>query len=287
MSIDTLQPNFVTLPDGARIAYVRAGRGPVLIFVHGVMGDYRSWAPQWAAFTAHYDCIALSCRFNWPNGNVMAAPDHSAVENARDVAALMAALQIDRAIVVGSSYGGFAALALAVHHPERVRAVVAVEPPMMKYAEMFEDTAPAAAAFRQSTVLPSRAAFERGEDDLGAMLLTGGIQNADIATIPEEKLRQRRENMMAGKRVALSSDEFPLLPPDALKALAIPAMIFTGANTGPVFKAMMAGIHRSMPQAPLVVVEGAGHSVPQDQPEVFNRMVLEFLADRLGAPSET
>lgn len=280
MPLDSLTPLSVTMPDGATISYVRGGSGPVLIFLHGVMGDYRSWAPQWEAFTRHYDCIALSCRFNWPNGNRMEAPDHSAVENAEDIVALMDALGIDSTVLVGSSYGSFAALALAVNHPGRVRAVVASEPPMMKYAEMYPDTAPVAAAFREATVIPSRAAFERGEDDLGAMLLTGGIQNADIATIPPEKLEQRRQNMMAGKRVALSSDEFPLLPPEALAALPMPVLLVTGANTGPIFKAMMSGISRSMPQARMEVIEGAGHSVPQDQPEVFNRMTLEFLASQ-------
>lgn len=282
MPFDTLQPMAATLPDGARITYVREGHGPVLILLHGVMGDYRSWAAQWEAFTARYDCISLSLRFNWPNGNTMDAPDHSAVENAQDVAAFMDALGIDEAILVGSSYGAFTALALAVAHPSRVRAVAASEPPMMKYAEMFDDTAPVAAAFREATVIPSRAAFERGEDDLGAMLLTGGIQNASVATIPADKLEQRRQNMLAGKRVALSSDEFPLLPPQALAGLPMPVMLFTGAKTGPIFKAMISGISRSMPQAPVLVVEGAGHSVPGDQPQIFNRAVLEFLAARLS-----
>lgn len=277
MPLDSLTPLSVTMPDGATISYVRGGSGPVLIFLHGVMGDYRSWAPQWPVFTQDYDCIALSCRFNWPNGNTMEAPDHSAVENAEDVLALMDALEIESAVLVGSSYGSFAALALAVNHPERVWAVVASEPPMMKYAEMYPETASVAAAFREATVIPSRAAFARGEDDLGAMLLTGGIQNADIATIPADKLEQRRQNMMAGKRVALSSDEFPLLSPQALAALPMPVFLVTGANTGPIFKAIMSGISRSMPQVRMEVVEGAGHSVPQDQPEVFNRLALEFL----------
>lgn len=283
MALDSLTPLSVTMPDGAIISYVRGGSGPVLIFLHGVMGDYRSWAPQWGDFTRQYDCIALSCRFNWPNGNTMEAPDHSALDNARDVLALMDALGIDTTILVGSSYGAFAALALAVSHPDRVRAVIANEPAMMKYAEIFEDTAPVAAAFREATALPSRAAFARGEDDLGAMLLTGGIQNTDIATIPPAKLEQRRQNMMAGKRVALSSDEFPLLPPKALAALPMPVLLTTGAQTGPIFKAIMSGVSRSMPQTRMEVIEGAGHSGPQDQPEVFNRVALEFLGE-LGAP---
>lgn len=276
MNLENLDRAQLTLNDGAVISYVRGGKGPVAILIHGVMGDYRSWAPQWEAFTAQYDCIALSCRFNWPNGNTMEAPEHSALDNADDVAELMEALGIDRALIVGSSYGGFAALALAVNHPGRVMAIVAVEPPMMKYAEMFTDTAPVAAAFREKTVIPSRQAFERGQDDLGAMLLTGGIQNASIDTIPEDKLRQRRQNMMAGRRVALSLDEFPLLAPASLASLDIPVLLMTGANTGPVFKAMMTGIARSMPAARVEIIDGAGHSVAQDQPEVFNRLALDF-----------
>ena len=281
MSLKSLRPSQVALGDGAVINYVRAGKGPILIMLHGVMGDYRSWAPQWEAFTSHYDCIAISCRFNWPNPNTMEAPNHSAVENADDVAEIMELLGIPSAIVVGSSYGAFAALALAVNHSDRVRAIVGVEPPMMRYAELFKDTAPTATAFRESTVASSRAAFERGDDELGALLLTGGIQNVSVDAIPPEKLQQRIDNMMAGRRVALSTDEFPLLPPEKLGAISVPVMLITGAKTGPVFKAMFSAITRTIPQARAEVVEGAGHSVPVDQPAVFNRLTLDFLETSL------
>lgn len=281
MQFDQLIPRAITLPDGATINFVRGGRGPTLIFIHGVMGDYRSWEPQWHAFTSKYDCIALSCRFNFPNNNTMEAPNHSAIENADDIACFMDILNIESAIIIGSSYGGFSSLALAVHHPIRVRALIAIEPPMMKYAEMFTDTADVASQFRKTTVAPSREAFERGNDDLGAILLTGGIQNASIGSIPPEQLQQRRENIMAGRRVALSSDEFPLLAPEKLAAIKVPMMIFTGANTGPIFKAMMLGISRIIPEVPMVVVENAGHSVPKDQPGFFNRVAIEFLTKNL------
>lgn len=281
MLIDAIEPVSVTLLDGAKINYVRAGSGPVLIFIHGVMGDYRSWGSQWEAYTRHYDCISISCRFNYPNNNEMEAPNHSAIENADDVAELMDILNIEHAIIVGSSYGAFTALALAVHHLKNVRAVVAVEPAMMKYAEIFEDTREAAEIFWQKTATPAREAFERGDNETGVMMLTGGIQNKDVSTIPSEKLLQRRQNMMAGRRVTLSTDEFPLLEPEALGAIDIPVLLMTGKNTAPVFKAIMSGVVRTMPQARFEVIEGSGHSVPQDQPKVFNQLSLKFLAERL------
>lgn len=277
MAFCDLRPTPVRLPDGAVLSYVRAGAGPTLIFVHGVLGDWRSWEAQWPAFTAAYDCIAYSCRFSHPNGNTMEAPDHSAVDDARDLEALMDALDMKSAVLVGSSYGGFASLAMAVRAPGRVRAVVAVEPPMMKYAERFEDTAPVAAAFRERTVRPSRAAFERGDDELGTHLLTGGIANRPSDSLPAEVMVRRMQNRMAGRRVALSSDEFPLLDPEALAALPMPVLLITGANTGPIFKAIFSGITRSMPRARTAVVDGAGHSVAGDQPLAFNNLVLEFL----------
>lgn len=266
--------NRIRLNDGAVINYVREGSGPVLIFSHGVLGDWRSWGPQWDFFTQYFDCIAWSCRFSHPNGNNMEAPDHSALSDASDLIEIMDTLEITEAILVGSSYGGFAALGAAVQAPDRVKAVVAVEPPMMKYAEMFEDTAPVAAEFRESSVLPARRAYESGDDDLGASLLN----RAPVPPSPE-KLARRQQNKMAGRRVAMSTDEFPLISPDALAALPMPVILFTGQNTPPIFKAIFAGVTRWMPQARVEVVEGASHSVAADRADIFNTLVLDFLIE--------
>lgn len=276
MSIEALNPVRLELSNGAHLTYVRAGEGPVMMLLHGVLGDYRSWAPQWDELTQHFDCIAVSCRFSYPNQNSMEAPDHSAVADSEDIALLMRALGISNACIVGSSYGGFAALALTVNHPDLVRATLAVEPPMMKYAQMYEDTAPVAAKFHESTVVTSRAAFAQGDDVLGTMLLTGGIRNTDPNSVDPQVMQRRLDNKLAGRRVALSSDEFPLLTPEQLQAIKVPVRILTGANTAPIFTAIMTGIMRAMPLAVLQTVADSSHGVSQEQPAVFNQTVLEF-----------
>ncbi|MEZ5738162.1 MAG: alpha/beta hydrolase [Burkholderiaceae bacterium] len=282
MAISDLTPQAITLDSGVVIHYVREGTGPTVIFIHGAMGDWRSWEKQWPAFTADHDCLAVSCRFSFPNPNTMASPDHSALDDATDVEGLMDALGIERAILIGSSYGGFASLALALRRPERVRAVVAVEPPMMKYAQMFPDTAPVAARFHAATVVPSREAFERGDDQTGATLLTGGIANQDPASLDPTVMARRRQNILAARRIALSSDEFPLLDPAGLAALPMPVLLLTGRNTGPIFKAIISGITRVMTKARLETVDGAGHGVSIEQPEAFNTLVRGFLASSVG-----
>ncbi|MCK6508246.1 alpha/beta hydrolase, partial [Myxococcota bacterium] len=67
------------LPSGVELHYAQGGAGAPLIFVHGVMGDWESWAPQWEAFCAHFRCTTYSRRYNHPNRNTMPSPAHSAL----------------------------------------------------------------------------------------------------------------------------------------------------------------------------------------------------------------
>lgn len=259
--------------------YVRAGSGPTLIFIHGAMGDWRSWSPQWDVFTRHFDCISYSRRYSAPNPNPMNSRDHNALVDAEDLDALMDVLAIDKAILVGSSYGGFTALAMAVRAPGRVRAVVSVEAPMMRYAEMSEDGANVVRAFRESTVIPAREAFERGDDAEGVRILTGGIVGRKTNDIPAEILERRMQNARAARSLSLSNDEFPLLDPEALSRLPMPVLLMSGADTAPVHAAIFAAVVKAMPSARVRIVEGSGHSVSQQQPEIFNSEVLHFIED--------
>ena len=55
---ETLSPRAWALPNGVQLHTVREGRGTPLIFIHGAMGDWRSWDPQWPAFTARFGLAA-------------------------------------------------------------------------------------------------------------------------------------------------------------------------------------------------------------------------------------
>lgn len=284
MTYPDLTPEPVTLPNGVVLNHVRAGSGPVVIFIHGAMGDWRSWGGQWDAFTAQYDCISYSRRYSYPNPNTMPSPDHGAFVDAEDLLDLMDVLRIDRAILVGSSYGAFTALALASLEPERVIAIAGVEPPMMRYASMTPEGAHTAALFREGTILPSREAFARGDDEEGARLLTSGIGagRKEKDPMPASVMRERMRNVLAARMLALSSDEFPLIEPDVLKRLPMPILLMSGADTAPVHAAIFKSVTAHLPETASVrIVENSGHSVSRQQPDVFNREVLSFLEDVL------
>lgn len=285
MGILDLSPKAISLPNGMPMHYVREGKGPTLIFIHGAMGDYRAFAPQWESFTPNFDCISYSRRYSYPNGNPLNDRNHSALVDAADLEALMDALEIDRAVLVGSSYGGFTALAMAVRAPHRVAAVVAVEAPMMRYAEADDEGASVARVFQETTARPAREAFQRGEDELGARLLTGGIVGEAPSAVPDHVMRRRLVNLTAAKSLALSDDEFPWLDPQELAALPMPILLLSGENTAPIHAAIFRAVCKAMPNAKSKVVSGSGHSVSQQAAETFNKEVLEFLKTRVSEPA--
>ncbi|MBL8351940.1 MAG: alpha/beta hydrolase [Burkholderiaceae bacterium] len=276
--LESHTPQALRLPGGVELHQVTAGEGPPLVFVHGAMGDWRSWAPQWEAFVPRFRCTSYSRRYSHPNRNTMPSPDHSALIEAEDLLGLLDALGIERAVIVASSYGAFTALALAVARPSRVAALVAVEPAMLCYADFSEAGRAERARFRQAVIEPANAAFRRGDDALGAALMTGGINGAGSAVNHGPAYERRLQNVRAMRMLAVSSDEFPLLPPAQLAALPMPLLLVSGADTPAIHAHTFANVAAAMPQARVERVAGAGHGVAREQPAIFNALALGFLA---------
>jgi pimeloyl-ACP methyl ester carboxylesterase len=275
------------LPGGLEFHHVEAGQGPALVLAHGVMGDWRTWEPQWPAFTPHFRTISYSRRYSVPNRNTQASPDHSALVEAQDLAGLLQAWRAEPAILVGSSYGAYTALALAVARPAMVRALVLLEPPMLRWADFTTEGRAVREAFDRDIRGPARTAFEAGDIDRGVALLTGGIVGAKVlAGLSPETMRRRRENERSLRMLTLSSDEFPMISPEAVRALAMPTLLLAGADTPPIHDTVFRALCAAMPQAESARIPDAGHGAARDNPADFNARVLEFLTRRVLAGSQ-
>lgn len=268
----------VAIAGGFEFHYVEAGEGPALVFVHGVLGDWRTWAPQWEAFKPHFRAISYSRRYNAPNRNRQPSPAHSALDEARDLEALLETWGTGPAFLVATSYGAFAALALALRRPGAVRAMVLAEPPMLRWAELSEEGRQARAAFDRDIRLPARAAFLRGEDAYAVRLLTGGIAGAAAsAGFSDEAMRRRQENGLAIRMLTLSSDEFPWLEPAEVAALQVPTLLVAGDRTPAIHDTVFRNLCGVMRQAQVCWIPEAGHGAARDNPAAFNRVALDFL----------
>ncbi len=277
MSLESLTPKRWLLPNGIELHGVREGQGQILVFIHGAMGDWRSWEAQWPVFTKHFDCISYSRRFSFPNQNHQESPHHSAIDEAQDLEYLLDHLNLNSVVLVGSSYGGFTALALAVKSSHRIKAVVAVEPPMMKYAYFTQEGREIADQFRATTIEPANLAFRSGDNEKAAKIMTVGINGATSQVSSGAAMSKRLQNLQAMKMIALSTDEFPLIPPDQLACLPMPILLMSGVNTQPVHRAIFENVVAAMPNAKALRVAGSGHGVSREQADYFNNSVLAFL----------
>lgn len=266
------------LDNGLVFHHAEAGAGTPLVFLHGVLGDWRTWAPQWAAFVPHFRCISYSRRYSVPNGNRVASPDHSALAEADDLEALLAHWHAAPAVLVGASYGAYTALALAARRPEQMRALVLVEPPLMRLADTSAEGRAIRSEFDRHIRLPARRAFEAGDDARAVWLLTEGILGGtDLGQQSGAAMGRRLENAESLRRVTLSSDEFPALDMDRLAALDMPVLLLSGERTPPIHDIVFRALAQALPRAESLKVPGAGHGVARDQPAAFNALVLEFL----------
>ena len=265
------------------IHYAEAGSGSPLVFVHGGMGDWQSWAPQWPAFTPWFHCFSYSRRFSSPNQNRLERTDHSALVEAEDLGALIDAWGAAPATLVGTSYGAYTALALALRSPDKVRALVLTEPPVLPLADRVAGGRAAREHFEREVLRPSDAAFASGQTEVAIAMLTHGINGGGSQeAMSAAGLARRLRNAQAMRALALSDNAYPALDPQALSLLDLPTLLLRGARTEAIHRATFEALAALMPRARTVEVPDAGHGVHRDNPQRFNEIVLAFL-HRIGA----
>lgn len=278
-------PAFKTadIGDGIRLHYVEQGSGPPLIFVHGSLSDYTYWKPQFPFFTRDHRVIAYSRRYNWPNDN-SAWPGYSAVTDADDLARFIAVIGLKNPVIVGHSYGALTALFFTVRHPGIAPALVLAEPPAMSLLNHVEsaDAAKAHAMFEDvqaRMVTPMRVAFAKGEREKGVGVFIDYVFGGKDAW--ENFSPQDRADTMKDAHewdvMMTKGTLFPDLPPDAVRRIDVPVLMFSGARSYPFLALTDAELARLLPNAQRVVIPGVGHQMWLQKGDICRARTAEFL----------
>ncbi|MGL4288900.1 MAG: alpha/beta fold hydrolase [Phreatobacter sp.] len=268
---------YATTSDGIRLFYQTAGHGTPIIFVHEFGGSHWSWEPQMNAFARRHRCITFAAR-GYPPSDVPAdVESYSQARAADDIVDVLDAEGIDKAHVVGLSMGGFASLHAALRHPHRVLSVVAAG---AGYGaeKAHEDY------FKGISEEVARNFQQRGARDFAPVYAEGAsrvqFQNKDPRgwQLFAERLGQHdalgAANTMRGVQMRRPS----LYDLEAeFRKLDVPVLVMTGDEDDHCIQPGLF-LKRAIPRAGLAVLPKAGHTLNLEEPELFNRLVGEFIA---------
>ncbi|MFJ9694807.1 alpha/beta fold hydrolase [Kitasatospora sp. NPDC101183] len=242
-----------------------AETGEPVVLLHGHAGHPSNWYPQVAALGEHHPVYAIDT-LDDPGRSVQRVVAAGSKENAAWLGEALAGLGLERVHLVGVSYGGWLALNQAIHGPDRLASVAALDPggiekvPARFYAHMVAG-------------LFGMLAPRRYRPALGRLLANPAL------SAPRE--------MIAPLMLAMRSYRPGSRPParpftdEELASIGLPVMVLVGRRSALLRpRQVVERVTGLIPGVRAETVERAGHGLNLEQPELVNERLLAFAAGR-------
>ncbi|WP_328316166.1 alpha/beta fold hydrolase [Streptomyces sp. NBC_00388] len=245
-----------------------AGRGRPVVLLHARPADRTMW-------NAHLPVLAdagvRAIALDLPGHGDALVPDGREVAPWTDVLDTLDQLGADRFVLAGNSLGALVALQAAVTAPERVEGLV-----LVGYRPHDQPASPRLQAAWDA----ERAALASGDLDAAVTAGVGAWTSAgatdDVRARAARMLRDQLTGQLAHGEPPLAAD--PLGEGTAaLRTLTVPALIGVGEDDMPDFFEGGEGLARDLDADQPVVIPGAGHLAPLEQPAAFCALLLDFV----------
>lgn len=249
------------------IYYESAGQGDAIIFCHGLGGNHANWFQQIPVFARSFRTII------WDQRGFGCSTNHggecSPVLAVTDLKALLDMLEIKRAVLIGQSMGGWAALGFALAYPDRVQSLVLAD--SLGGISTAEIEQGFTQLIQQSEGMPSK------------LLL--GLHPAIGRTLAQRNISLAYLYQQLGSfgEPASTLRMFKILqetsyPHEALQKLALPILCLVGSEDRLIPPALVRQAAAILSDAQIVEIPGAGHSPYFEVPDTWNQVVLDFLS---------
>jgi pimeloyl-ACP methyl ester carboxylesterase len=265
----------LTTDDGVRLYCEEAGAGTPVVFVHEFAGDLRSWEPQLRYFSRRYRCIAFNAR-GYPPSDVPEDFERYSQARARDdIRAVLDALNVERAHVVGLSMGAFATLHFGMAYGKRALSLTVAgggygtHPAQYR---QFQEDSKKHAAFIQ------REGMGRFADYYGLGPTRVQFQNKDSRGFAEFIAQLRGHSALGSANTMLG---YQARRPSLYDLTAemgrvdTPTLIMAGDEEEPCLEACLL-MKRCIPTAGLALLPCSGHGINLEEPALFNQLLQDF-----------
>ncbi|NYG55588.1 alpha/beta fold hydrolase [Nocardioides perillae] len=279
-AVGALTPQHVTV-HGHRRVFVRAGRGPALLLLHGLGCDHTTWAPVVADLAKRYTVIAPDLLGHGASDKPRA--DYSLGGYANGMRDLLTVLGIDRVTVVGHSFGGGVAMQFAYQFPERTERMVLVAP-----GGLGPEVTPAIRAittpgFHQALGLLTLPGVRHlGGAAMRALARTGLPHTRDLAEVADiyDSLRDPAARAAIRHVVRAVVDwrgQVVTMADRAYLTAAMPMCVVWGEDDDVIPVSHAANAAALAPGARVEIVPNAGHFPHKDHPQRFVKTVHDFV----------
>ncbi len=262
---------------GGQLYYETQGEGHPLALIHACVADGRMWDEQVDVFAQHYRVVRYDQRgYGKTQSEAVSYAPHE------DLFALLKHLGIEKTFVLGLSCGGGVAIDFTLAHPEMVDALIAVAMGLSGYqhqpgddekskveAQMFKE-------MREAWEQRDMAKVEEMELD---MWVEGPMQPRGRA-LRAVRERVHEMNANAFKVQAAAEPKPQMIDPRAAGRLAginVPTLVIVGDFDASAVIATADYVAQNIAGAQKIVFRGVAHMVNMEQPDEFNRIVLDFL----------
>lgn len=283
---DGVRYDTIDTPDGGTIHLAQKGEGRPLVLFHGVTLRHDVWAPQFHQLADRYRVIAVDLR-----GHGLSRPGSNGFGMSRladDVAAVLEALDLRDAVLVGHSMGGMTVMRFCGDHPdvldERVAGVALVATAAHQAVPPYlASLAGAALARGRSQVAAGVALPGRGVVSRRAVRLVFGQDPSPRAIdIVTEMTGSITDEPLLGSLAGIVDHDAR----DALRETRTPSLVVAG--TRDILTPVPAGraLARLLPGCDFVVLRGAGHQLMQERPDELG-VLLDALVERIEGGAES
>ncbi len=260
---------------GVRTRFLEAGPvdAPAVLLLHGTAGSLENFCANYAAYSEQFRVIGidmLGC--GWTD-----KPDHDYLirDYADHARALLDALDIDCASIVGVSLGSWVGAALAQAHPERVKKLVMVAPAGI-VTDPEEERRFAEGVRKRRSVAAADPTWDTVSAALNGLVLHPetlmedliGVR-LDIYSDPRMKAAMPRLLAFTQGGQALSEDNW--------RALNLPIQVIAAVDAPNMFLGNAYAIAKTAPHVQLVEIKGCDHWAQYEQPQAFNAASIAFL----------
>ncbi len=266
--------------NGVRLYYEVAGDGHPLVFVHAGIADSRMWDDQFAVFAEHYRVVRYDMR-----GFGQSDPVPGEFSFSADLHGLLQHLGIEQAHLIGCSMGGATIIDFALEHPDMVTTLVAVcsglngykyEGPMPEgWDALLVEDEQLEKLIEQGN---KEAAAQLGAD-LDVRLWVDGMYRASNEVDPVVRERVREMAAITYAHADVEAKHVPPEPPaiNHLGEIRVPTLVVVGTGDLPSILDIANVLATSIPGARKVEMPVVAHVPNMEQPDEFNRIVLDFL----------